>query len=97
MHACVVFTCVCKTVFVLCLMLKLTVNCEQQAIFLLLLSTLTFLNQLGETDSITVFNNGKKNEKFLKVAIPPYRLSEERKSTAMQFIVTELTALGLLL
>ena len=34
-------------------------------------------------DSITVFNNGRKNEKILKVAIPPERLSGERNSRAM--------------
>lgn len=78
-----VFTCVCKSVFVFDLMLEATVNCKQQAVFLLLLSTLTFLNQLGEADSIAVFNNGTKNEKILKVAIPPERLSGERNSTAM--------------
>lgn len=64
-------------------MLKATVQCKQPTIFLLLLSTLTFLYQLGEDDSITVFNNGTKNEKILKVAIPPERLSGERNSTAM--------------
>lgn len=73
----------CKSVFVSDLMLKATVNCKQQAIFLLLLATLTFLNQLGEADSITVFNNSTKNEKILKVALPPERLSGERNSTAM--------------
>lgn len=72
-------TCAYKSVFVFNLMLKATVKCRQQTIFLLLLSTLTFLNQLGEADSITVFNNGRKNEKILKVAIPPERLPGERK------------------
>lgn len=70
---------------------------EQKAIFLLVLSALTFLNQLGEADSLTVFNNGEKNEKILKVALPPEWLSGERNSTAMQFIVTKLAAPGLLL
>ena len=69
--------------FVFGVMLKVTLNSKQKAIFLLLLSTLTFLNQLGGADSITVFNNGRKNEKILKVAIPPERLSGERNSTAM--------------
>lgn len=59
-------------------MLKATVNRKQQAVFLLLLSRLTFLNQLGAADSIAVFNNSEKNEKILKVAIPPERLSGER-------------------
>lgn len=45
--------------------------------FFPLLSTLTFLNQLGVGDFITVFNNSTKNEKILKVAIPPERLSRE--------------------
>lgn len=72
-------------------------NTEQEAIFLLVLSALTFLNQLGEVDSLTVFNNGEKNEKILKVALPPEWLSGERNSTAMQFIVTKLAAPRLLL
>lgn len=72
----------------LCFLLRLCVEsdckrCKQQTVFLLLLSALTFLNQLGEANSITVFNNGTKNEKILKVAILPERLSGERKSTAM--------------
>lgn len=65
------------------LMLRVTVKCKQQSTFLLLLSTMAFLNQLGEGDFITRFNNGTKNEKLLKVAIPPERLSGERNSTAM--------------
>lgn len=69
-------------------------NTEQKAIFLLVLSAPTFLNQLGEADSLTVFNNGEKNEKILKVALPPEWLSGERNSTAMQFIVTKLAAPG---
>lgn len=83
MHACVLFTRFCKSVFVFGLMLEATVNCKQRAIFLLLVSALTFLNQLGEADFITVFNNGTKNEKILKEAIPPERLSGERE-TALQ-------------
>lgn len=49
-------------------------------------------NRLGEADSDAVFNNGGKNEKILKEAIPPQRLSGERNSAAMQFIVAELAA-----
>lgn len=51
-------------------------------------------NRLGEADSGAVFNNGGKNEKILKEAIPPQRLSGERNSAAMQFIVAELAACG---
>lgn len=75
-------TCACKSVFVSDVF-EVTVNSKQQAIFLLLLSTLTFLNQLGEAHSFAVFNNGKKNEKILKVAIAHEPLSGERNSIAM--------------
>lgn len=51
-------------------------------------------NRLGEADSTAVFNNGGKNEKILKEAIPPQRLSGERNSAAMQFMVAELAACG---
>lgn len=64
-------------------MFEATVNSKQQAVFLLLLSTLTFLNQQGKAHSFAVFNNGKKNEKILKVAIAHERLSGGGNSTAM--------------
>lgn len=38
-----------------------------------------------------------KNEKLLKIALPPEWLSGERNSTAMQFIVTGLTTLKVIL
>lgn len=53
---------------------------EKGAAVLLVLSTLTLLNQLG---SMAVFNNGEKNEKILKVAILPEWLSGERNSAEM--------------